>query len=129
MAQYYDWDAGWTVLVNGQAISSGGDHTSGAVELDQKAAAEVSIEADYAAGSPTEGLRVYLLRELDGTNYETEADEPWGFMLPHSGGVERRRTISVDAAQIGRFKLLCTNDSGVGITVTVRYRTAVIASG
>lgn len=128
MSQFYDWDASWTAVDTDLAVSSGADDTSDALSLDAKAAAEVSVKAVYAAGSPTQGLKVYLLRDTDGTTYEGEADLPWGFEMPYSGGGTYRRSFSVDPSRLGGFKILVTNDSGVQVTVTTKVRYAVIGS-
>lgn len=128
MSQFYDWDASPAVLVNGQAITTGNSHTSGVVSLDAKAAVEVSIEADYSAGSPTAGLKVYILRDLDGTNYQTVDDAPWGWEMPYAGGAERRGAVTVRGDEASSFKVLLTNASGVTVTATVRTRHAVIGS-
>lgn len=129
MSQYYEWgDLSWTTHLSGQAISTGSSYTTNVIALDALAAVEVSIEADYAAGSPTQGLKVYILRELDGTNYQTIDDAPWGWEMPYAGGAERRGAVTIRGDEMGRFKILLSNASGVTVTVTVRYRTAVIGS-
>lgn len=127
MSQYYDWGS-WAAIDTALAISNGADDTSDAQDLDGKAAAEVSVKAVYAAGTVTQGLKVYILRDQDGTDYEAEADLPWGFEMPYSSGGTYRKTFSVSPADMGGFKILVTNDSGVQVTVTTKIRTAVIGS-
>lgn len=128
MSQFIDWDATWTAIDTDLSISTGADDTSDAISLDGKVAAELSVKAVYAAGSPSQGLKAHILRDADGTNYEAEADLPFSFSLPYSSGGTYRRTFSLDAARIGRFKLLLTNDSGVTVTATTKIRYAVIGS-
>lgn len=128
MSQFIDWDATWTAIDTNLSISTGSDDTSDALSLDGKVAAELSVKAVYAAGSPTQGLKVHILRDTDGTNYEAEADLPFSFSLPYSGGGTHPRTFSLDAARVSAFKVLLTNDSGVTVTATTKIRYAVIGS-
>lgn len=129
MSQYYDWGS-WTTLVDAQVINHGFDLTSDAVSLDLLAGCEVSVVATYSNHAITQGVKVYVLRELDGTNYEGENDNPWGFEAPYVQNGTRNRVFNVDPGQAGGFKILLTYDglAGSSVTVTVRYRTATIAS-
>lgn len=127
MSQYFDWDASWTAIDTSLSISTGSTDTSDAISLDGKAAAEVSIECAYGATAST-GLKVYICRDVDGTNYEAAADLPFGVVLAYSTSTTYRRTITIDAGQVGSFKILLSNASGATVTVTTRIRYAVVGS-
>jgi len=104
-------------------IANAADLTSDAISNDDKLDTEVSVAIAYGA-TASQGVIVYVLRDADGTNYEAEADAPWGFSMPYTVSTTHRRVFTVPA-QIGGFKLLLTNDSGAQVAATVRTRQAV----
>lgn len=126
MAGEFDWTLTWTAETDAQAIADAADHTSGAISNDTKLATEVAITIAYGA-TATEGVKVYLLREVD-ASYEAEGDDPWGFEMPSSVSTTHRRTFTVPASTAARFKILITNDSGASVTADIDYRQAVAAS-
>jgi hypothetical protein len=132
----YNWDAGWTVIDAAIVLTQGGtdDDTSAVIDLDGKAACEISIDADYSNhAKATGGLFIFVLRDIDGTSYETEADGPWGFEMPFLQNGTRRRCFNVDCSQISEFKLYLdwdnsTGSSSVTVATAVKYATIPVAS-
>ena len=124
------WGA-WKTLVDNQLVGAV-PTISSPLNLDQKAACEVSVTAVYTKGGGTiaAGLKVYLLRDIDGINYEGAADGPWGFEMPYtnSEGATHRRAFAVDPSQVGKCKIHLEYSGGAGTSVaaTVRYRTATL---
>lgn len=97
--------------------------TTAAISNDNKSETEVSVTIAYG-GTADEGVKVYILRDVDGTNYEAVADGPWGFMLPYTISTTHRRSFTVAGDRVSSFKVHVTNDSGATVTATVRYRQA-----
>jgi hypothetical protein len=121
-----DWTLDWTTTsINGSSLSaSGGQATTAAISNDGKLDTEVSVTAAYGAGTVgASDCIVYLLRDVDGTNYEAIADGPWGFSLAKTASTTHRRTFTVPAS-VGRFQILVRNNTGVTVTATVRFRQA-----
>lgn len=128
----YNWDTSWTTLQNAVTLTQGGttENTSSEVDLDGKAACEVSVDADYSNhAKATGGLFVYVLRDVNGTDYEAETDEPWGFEMVFTQNGTNRRTFSIDPGQVTKFKILLDWDNSTAsssVTVTTSYKTATI---
>ena len=126
----YNWSA-WTTLENARVINHGEDNTSGEVDLDDKAACEVSVLTVYSDHAITAGVINYVLGEIEsgGLTYEYEVDGPWcaGEMAYVQNGTRRTR-FAVSPAQMGKFEILSTYDGGAAssVTVTIRYRTATL---
>ena len=125
----HDWGS-WTVIDAAIVLTTGGtvSDTSAVIDLDKLSGCEVSIDADYSNhAKATGGLEIKILRDIDGTDYEADADEPWGFEMPFVQSGTRRRTFNVDPGQVSKFKLLLkwlntTADSNV--TVATAYKKA-----
>jgi len=132
----YNWDAGWSVIDAAIVLTQGGTiiDTSDVIDCDGKAAVEISIDADYSNhAKATGGLFVYVLRDIDGSDYEVEADGPWGFEMPFTQAGTRRRTFTVDCSQISEFKLHLDWDNSTGSSVVTvatakKYATIPVAS-
>ena len=128
----FNWDASWTVLDAAIVLTQGGTttDTSAAVSLDVKAACEVSIDVDYSNhAKATAGLTVYVLRDVNGTDYEAIADGPWGFEMAFTQSGTNRKTFHVDPGIAGSFKIYLNwgNTTGSSVaTVATSYRTATI---
>lgn len=127
MTGEYDWTGTYTPLVDAQAVADAGDHTSVAVSLDGKLAAKIGVTVAYGA-TVNQGVKVYVLGLVDGTNYEGEADSPWGFEMPATVSTTHRRVFTIPAGLHDSFKILVTNDSGAQVTVDVDYDTATAAA-
>lgn len=122
----YDWDAAWTtggIAVDGDTVTDTNSATSDAISNDGKLATEVAVEIGYG-GIVDEGAMVYVLRDVD-DNYEAVTDDPWGFEMPSTISVTRRKTFTVPGT-ISDFKVHVVNDTGASITVDIDYRQAVV---
>lgn len=120
-----EWDAAWAATsINASALANAGSLTTAALSNDQKTATEVSVEIAYG-GTVNEGVKVYVLRDVDGTNFEAVADLPYGFELPRAASTTFRRSFTVPAGEVSAFKIHLTNNSGASVTATVRTRQAV----
>jgi hypothetical protein len=132
----YNWDAAWTVLDAAIVLTQGGttEDTSDEVSLDGKAACELSIDADYSNhAKATGGLFVWILRDINETDFEAEADLPFGIEMVFTQAGTNRRTISIDPSQVSKFKVLLdwdnsTASSAVTVATSLRYATIPVAS-
>jgi hypothetical protein len=131
-----DWDASWTALQDGSGDITDRDLndettlTSNALNLDGKLAVEVSVTWVEGNDGAVDGdVYVYVLRDVDGTNYQAITDSPdFGCTIDAAQNATRRKTFTVDAAEVSSFKLLVDNDSGQDGNLTIRYRFAVGAT-
>ena len=127
----HDWGA-WATIDAAIVLTQAGTttDTSAEIDLDGKSACEVSIDTDYSNDAKaTAGLRVYLLRDVNGTDFEDSADLPWGFEMPFTQSGTNRRTFTVDPGLIGSFKIYLSwgNTTGGSVATTATmYRTADI---
>ena len=132
----YNWDAAWTTIDAAIVLTEGGTttDTSAAQSSDGKAACEVSIDVDYSnhakAGA---GLKVYILRDVNATDYEDTEDGPWGFEMPFSQLGTNRRTFAVPPSMVSDFKIGLSWENTTGSSVAtvatkVRYATVPAAS-
>ena len=136
----YNWSK-WTELLSDSpsdnpdaimVLTQGGttQDRSDEVELDIKAACEVSLSVSYtealAAGT---GLYIYLLRGIDNSDYETMDDGAFNFLMEHAVGGTRKKTISVSPADMGSFKLgfnWTNTQANSTATISAKVRTATI---
>lgn len=125
----HDWGA-WATIDAAIVLTQGGTttDTSAEIDLDIKSACEVSIDVDYSNhAKATGGLSVYVLRDVNGTDFEAIADLPWGFEMPFTQNSTNRRTFTVDPGSVGSFKIYLSwaNSTGSSVaTVAMMYRTA-----
>ena len=132
----YNWDAEWTLVDAAIALTTAGtvNDTSAAISLDGKAACEVSVDTDYSDhAKATAGLGIYILRDVNGTDYEGILDLPFGFEMPFTQNGTNRRTFSVNPGQVSSFKIYQawgnTTANAVATTATyVRFATIPVAS-
>src|SRR3712207_2655634 len=91
----HDHDGAWAATsINAASVANGASATTAAISNDGKLGTEVSIEVAYGA-TASEGVKVYLLRDVDGTNYEAVADGPWGFEMPKTVSTTHRKPFTV----------------------------------
>lgn len=125
---YFDWDATWTdTSINSSSITDTNSSTTAAISNDQKVATEVSVDIDYG-GTTDEGVFCYVLRDVNGTDFEAVDDRPFGFEMPFSSGNTRRRTFVVAADRVSKFKVQLVNNTGATVTASVKYRQAISTS-
>lgn len=132
-----NWDAAWTAIDTALAHQEGeasAESISAVIDLDGKAACTITIDVDYSNhAKATGGLFVYLLADINGTDYEVEADGPWGFEMPFTQNDTHRRKFFVDPKTYNKFKLMLdwdnsTTDSIATVTTKVKYGTIPVAS-
>jgi len=121
-----NWDTSWTATsIAASSVTDTSTATTAAISNDGKSGTEVSVTCAYG-GTVDQGLKVYILRDADGTNYEAVIDKPWGFEMPSGVSTTYRRAFAVCADRISNFKVHVTNDSGATVTVTVKTRQSTI---
>lgn len=64
----------------------------------------------------------YVLKDVNGTDFEGEDDKPWGVRLEYSASNTRRKTFFVPGDEVSSFKIMLTNDSGASVTATVKTK-------
>lgn len=123
-ASTVNWESSWTTTsISSSAIANAANAVTAAISLDGQWAVEISVTIVY--GSPAnQGVRVYVERDVDGTNFESVSDNPRGFEMPRGTSATRRRTFTLSAQELASFRVRLTNDSGASVTATVRYRFA-----
>ena len=136
----FNWDAAWTAEYDGTLTTAGTvTDTSAAISMDNKAAIEVSIDADFSNhAKATGGLKVYILRDVNATDYEidpvTDSNSgPWGFEMPFSQNATIRKTIFLSGGQYSAFKIFLhwantTASSNVVVATKYRFATVPVAS-
>lgn len=127
----YNWGAWIQCGVEAVVLTTGGTilEISDAIDLDGKAACEVSIEATYSNhAKATGGLEIGVLGECNGT-YQVQADIGAGCEMIFTQNATNRDRISIDPQQYGTFKIMHdwnNTTASSTVTITTRYRTATI---
>ena len=131
-----DWAASWTTVDASIALTTGGTttDTSAAQSNDLKSACEISIDVDYSnhALSGT-GLLVYILRDINGTDYESSADGAWSFEMPFTQNGTHRRSFAVPPDMTSSFKIgldwqNATGSSVATVATSIRQADIPLAS-
>lgn len=121
---FTDHDNTWNATaIAATAIASGagvGVETA-PISLDGSDGALVSVSCSYGA-TANEGVKVYVLGDTDGTNYETVASGAWGWEHPKTPGSVLPKLYAVSAVEYSAIIIRVENNSGAGVTVTVRYK-------
>ena len=128
----YNWDAAWSqcgveavVLTTGATILEISDE----IDLDGKAACEISIEATFSNhAKATGGLEIAVLAECNGT-WQVQADIGAGFEMIFTQNATRREKITIDPKHYSKIKILHdwnNTTAGSNVTITTRYKTATI---
>ena len=138
---YYDWDANWTVVDydagtdwTAVAVADEGDLTSDAISLDGKVACEISVTCvEDNTGACDGNVYIYICRDVDGTNFEDftadDNDAPaLGCVIDPVQNKTRRKTFTIDAGQVSKFKIALDNDSGQELATSVKIRYATVAT-
>lgn len=116
----YNWDANWTTLDAATVLTQGGTttDTSIVIDCDGKAVFHLSVDTDYSNhAKATGGLFIYILKDINGTDYETEADGPWGFEMAFLQAGTRRWAQSFDVRDITKIKVHQDWDNSTGSSV------------
>lgn len=128
----YEWSAygfvqksagNWTTDAITDATTETGDSTS----IDGKAAAVISITCTSSAGAIDGNVTVYILGDIDGTNFEDAVYSlPYAISFLPVNAQTSRILIPVDPRVYKNFKVSVFNDSGQTQTLSVRLATADI---
>ena len=133
----YNWEANWTTLEAALAQQEGeasATHQLDEVDLDGKAACLISIDTDYSNhAKATAGLKVYVLRDIDDTVYESVNCASVAFEMYFTQNSTERKTIFLSAQQFQKFVLYfvwgnTTTDSIATSAVAIKYATVPAAS-
>ena len=124
-----DWGS-WSYMeiglvdINGFAINDTVTLTTNAYDMDGQSVAEISVEVIEDDTGDTDGdFYVYILRDTDGTNYETADDNPaFGTIITPDRNTTRRDSFHIRADEVSSFKVYCENDCGQQIELTLRIR-------
>lgn len=110
--------------LNAASIAANAETDSAVIALNTKIGVQVSIDVTYGGTITGGGVQVYVLCDVDGTNYEARTtDSPYGFTLPTNASGHVRRTFFVDAEDCPNFKVGVYNPTGnSSVTVTLRTR-------
>lgn len=120
----HDHDAAWAATsIAASSITNGSNAATGAISNDGKLDTEVSVEVAYGA-TASAGVIVSVERDVDGTNYEATADQPFSFTMPNTVSTTHRRVFTIPG-HIGTSRVRLTNPSGATVTATVRTRSAM----
>ena len=120
----YDWPA-WSAIDAAIVLTQGGTVTdfSAVKTMDIKASCRISIDADYSNhAKATGGLFIFIVNEAgDATNYEADADKPWGFEMEFTQNGTNRRVFWLSGMQYNKFKLFMRWDNSTASSaVTIR---------
>lgn len=125
---YVNHDDTWTAstiaaaaITSGTASDGANSATSEVISLDGFDGVIISVQVAYGA-TINEGVKVYVLSDIDGTLFEAVADGAWGFEMPRTASTTHRRSFSISAEDYATLKVRVANNSGATVTVTVRYK-------
>jgi len=127
----YNWGEWIQCGVEAVVLTTGGTilEVSDEIDLDGKAACEVSVAATYSNhAKATGGLEVGVLRDSNGT-WQAQADIGNGPEMIFTQAATRLEVFSVDPQQIGKFKVMHdwnNTTASSNVTITTRYRTATV---
>ncbi len=112
--------------INAIAVADAGSLTSDEIDLDGYAAAEVGWSLTEDDTGPTDGDVYFYVCGEGAAGYETIDDDP---MQAASFAMDQNATrhgcFTLDPAQLKTCKVLCCNDCGqeVALTLKIRYAT------
>jgi len=115
----------WTSTAG--TVATGAALVGDAVSLDGVAACEVGFDLyEGNVGAISGVVTVYVLGDVDGTNYEEAIFSPWSFTVTPIQNDHVYKRFSIDPGSYGGFKLSMANACGRSLVTTVYYRTATI---
>jgi len=118
-------DADW----DDKPIADNETETTGtAIDLDGKAACMFSITAVEDDTGAIDGVvTIYLLRDIDGTNYETTTSgNPYSFTFTPVQNATVYLAFPISASKFDKVKPAFKNEAGQVLVFDVRYKTATI---
>jgi len=130
-----NWDTSWTIEFNG-TLTQGGTttDTSAEISMDNKYCINITVDVDYSDhAKATGGLYVYILGDINGTDFEAEDDGPFGFEMPFLQNGTRRRSFTIYGSDYPSFKIHLdwdnsTASSAATIVTNYKYGTIPAAS-
>jgi len=127
----YNWGE-WTQCgIEAVVLTTAGTilELSDAIDLNGKAACEVSVAATYSNhAKATGGLEIGILRESNGA-YQAQADIVAGWEMVFTQDDTRLDVFPIDPQQMRTFKVMHdwnNTTASSNVTITTRYRTATI---
>ena len=121
------WASGGATVDGGDDVATGASATSDAISLDGKAACEVGFDLyEDNTGAVSGAVTIYVLGDVDGTNYEETIFSPWAFTVTPIQNDHYYRRFSIDPSMYGGFKVTFANACGQTLRITMTYRTATI---
>ena len=124
-----DWGSYTTDgTINNVTVSNAGSQTGDATSMDGLYCVQVAVQCTYG-GTATQGLKIFVLADYDGTNYQLTTDNVYSIAMVYATSAAKTCVFTIYASDFSRFKIKLTNDAGADITATyVRYKTATITS-
>jgi hypothetical protein len=121
------WTSGGDGVDGGDDVATAGSATSDAISLDGVAACEVGFDLyEDNTGAIAGVVTVYVLGDVDGTNFEETTFSPWSFTVTPIRGDHYYKRFSIDPGSYGGFKVTFANACGQTLRITMNYRTATI---
>ena len=128
----YNWDAAWSAMQIGagdwttDAVADNATDTGDALDCDNKAAVQVSIAAAAPDLAIDGDVTVYILRDCDGTNYETTSMASFAAAFRPVQNSTVYWSVALSCAQWNKLKVACLNEAGQSLNLTVKYVFATI---
>jgi len=129
----YNWDASWTAAQQSgdwtaNALADNAtETTTTAIDMDGKAACEISVAAFEDTGAIDGVVTVYVLGDTDGTNFEqTDIGNPFGFTFTPVTSDTTYVRFRILGSDYSKFHIAIFNESGQSLAMTVKYRQATI---
>lgn len=120
------WDTSWTATsIASTVIANAGNATTAVIDNQNKFATQIAVRVQYSS-TPSAGIIVYILGDIDGTDYQTSADNPFSVQIPGTASGIFNTVIPVLGTMQRRFQVQLVNNSGVSATCSVNYMQNVI---
>lgn len=124
----YNYPSVWTTdgTINNVSITNGNTATSAAIDNNGYILTDISVTVTYGT-TANQGINIYVLSDIDGTNYQNVNDGPWGFQMAYSTSTTYHAQFTVLANMVQKFQILLQNNTGATVAACyVRYKQATI---
>jgi len=129
----YKWDDAHSAFQKGagnwtaDAIADAATEAGDGLDCDEKAAVEITVTAaEDNTGAIDGDVTVSVLRDVDGTNYETVSMASYAANFRPVQNSTVYWSIVLSCAQWSKFNLSIENQSGQEIALTVKYKFATV---
>jgi hypothetical protein len=129
----YNWDTSWSFFQksssnwSSDAITDTNNEAGDGLSQDNKAATEVSITIAGGSGTVDGVVTISILGDIDGTNYEDITNgNPVKFDITPVVSTTVRTRFIVYGSDFSEFNVNIENQSGITVTISVRYKQATI---